>query len=233
MEDDQETRVWVVNFVGTIIEARKKPLRQCAHPQIFTCADIYIYYGMLKEHMDCWHCLFRSYMIIALAINVLLVPLLILGLIFIYLHFSREIRIYATVLFVATWLQMMLSILFAQQYQTVGDVLRIWRNRKSLEFFESRCQCCGVLGPDDYKLGGLVIPLSCYKDLSGMDEDLFQSGCSTQSMKHSFPIIQVISFIVQYVLVICLKVFLYILIRSGTPRRSMRSERRSIGSLNP
>ncbi|XP_039488666.1 protein late bloomer-like isoform X3 [Drosophila santomea] len=236
MMDDQETRgiqrllcgtkigicklitfiVWVVNF-------------------IFTCADVYIYYDMLKEYLDCWNCLFRSYMIIALVINVLMVPLLILGLFFIYLHFSREIRIYATVLFVATWLQMMLTILFAQQYQTVGDVLQIWRNRKSLEFFESRCQCCGVLGPDDYKLGLLVIPLSCYKDLSGNDEDLYQSGCSTHSIKPSFPITQVISFLVQYVLVICLKVFHVILIRSGTQRRSLWTERRSetLGSLNP
>ncbi|XP_033157048.1 protein late bloomer isoform X1 [Drosophila mauritiana] len=202
--------VWVVNF-------------------IFTCADVYIYYFILKDHMGCWNCLFRSYMIIALTVNVLMVPLLIVGFIFIYSNLSGEIRIviYATVLFLATWLQMMLTILFAQQYQIVGDVLRIWMNHKSLEFYERRCQCCGVLGPDDYKLSDLNIPKSCYKNGSEMEEDLYRSGCFTHSIKPSSPIIQVISFVIQYVLVICIKVFLIILLRSKTQRTSMWSERRA------
>ncbi|EDW50847.1 GM14847 [Drosophila sechellia] len=154
---------------------------------------------ILFDYMGCWNCLFRSYMIIALTVNVLMVPLLIVGFIFIYSNLSGEIRIviYATVLFLATWLQMMLTILFAQQYQIVGDVLRIWMNHKSLEFYERRCQCCGVLGPDDYKLGDLNIPKSCYKNGSEMEEDLYRSGCSTHSIKPSSPIIQVISFVIQ------------------------------------
>eukprot|EP00099_Drosophila_melanogaster_P004408 NP_001189063.1 tetraspanin 66A, isoform D [Drosophila melanogaster] len=198
--------VWLVNF-------------------IFSCADIYIYYFILKEHMPCWDCLFRSYMIIALTVNALMAPLLIVGFFFIYSHLCREIRIYATVLFLATWLQMMLTILFAQQYQIVGDVLRIWMNRKSLEFYESRCQCCGVLGPDDYKLGDLNIPKSCYKNGSERDEDLYRSGCSTRSIKPASPIIHVISFVIQYVLVICIEVFLIILLRSKSQPTSMWSER--------
>jgi len=85
--------VWLVNFVGNIMEAKKKPLQRCSHPQIFSCADIYIYYFILKEHMPCWDCLFRSYMIIALTVNALMAPLLIVGFFFIYSHLCREIRI--------------------------------------------------------------------------------------------------------------------------------------------
>ncbi|EDV50464.2 protein late bloomer [Drosophila erecta] len=231
MVDNQETRgIPTLYGGGKLIISKVITFCVWAVNFILTCADIYIYYFMLKEYMDCWNCLFRSYMIIALTINFLMVPLLILGGFFIYLELASAIRIYATVLFVATWLQMMLTILFAQQYQTVADVLRIWINEKSLEFFESRCQCCGVLGPDDYILDEMDIPLSCYQDRSGREGDLYQSGCSTHYIKPSFPIIQVISFVVQYVLVICIEVFLILLKRSRGVSSQQRTE--MFGSLN-
>jgi len=85
--------LWVINFVGIIIQDTNELLRETANPQILNFADIYTYYLRLKEHMDCWKCLFRSYMMIALTVSVLKIPLLVVALPLVYLHLSSEIRI--------------------------------------------------------------------------------------------------------------------------------------------
>ncbi|XP_070071366.1 uncharacterized protein [Drosophila takahashii] len=182
----------------------------------------------LRKYMDCWKCFFRSYMYVALTLSVLKIPLLIVALPLVYLHLSSEIRIYATVLFLATWLQMMLTFLLAQEYQASGDVLRLWINHKSLEFFEVHSKCCGVVGPDDYKLKEMKIPRSCYKGGSLRQEDLYQAGCSTRSIKPPIvPIPQVISVIFQYVLVLAIVIYLVIMIRNRAHRRTVWSVRRT------
>ncbi|XP_037719767.1 protein late bloomer-like isoform X2 [Drosophila subpulchrella] len=178
--------------------------------------------------MDCWKCLFRSYMTVALTVSVLKIPLLVVALPLVYLHLSSEIRIYATVLFLATWLQMMLTFLLAQEYQAISDVIRIWADHKSLEFFEVNSKCCGVLGPDDYMLSEKLIPASCFKDRSFRHEDLYHAGCSTRSVKPpTVPILQVTSVIVQYILVISIVIYLVIMIRSRAHRRTLWSVRRT------
>ncbi|KAI8040850.1 protein late bloomer [Drosophila gunungcola] len=199
--------LWVVNF-------------------IFTIADTYVYYQRLKEHIGCWMCLFKTYMIIAMFLSILMVPLLIVALPLVVSELSSGLRIYVTILFLATWLQMMLTILLAQEYHAITDVLRLWMNDKSLEFFEFHSKCCGVVGPGDYVLLEKMIPLSCYKDRSGSPEDLYKAGCSTRSLKPPIvPIIQVISVLIQYALVLVLVVYLVILIRSEIRRRTLWSVR--------
>ncbi|XP_016924658.3 uncharacterized protein Tsp66A [Drosophila suzukii] len=209
--------LWVINF-------------------ILNFADIYTYYLRLKEHMDCWKCLFRSYMMIALTVSVLKIPLLVVALPLVYLHLSSEIRIYATVLFLSTWLQMMLTFLLAQEYQAIADVLRIWAGHKSLEFFEVNAKCCGVLGPDDYKFSERLTPGSCFKNRSFRHDDLYHAGCSTRSIKPTtVPILQVTSVIVQYILVISIVIYLVIMIRNRAHRRTLWSVRRTelFGTAEP
>ncbi|XP_016984278.1 uncharacterized protein LOC108048255 isoform X4 [Drosophila rhopaloa] len=164
---------------------------------IFTFADIYMYSLRLSKKMDCWRCLFKTYMIIAICVSVGKIPLLIVGIPMVFLKLTRRLRIYVTVLFLATWLQMMLTILFSQEYQAISDVLRLWANHKSLEFFEVHSTCCGVVGPDDYKLANMMVPPSCFKDRSGELEDQYQVGCSTRSVKPVFPVVQVVSVLLQ------------------------------------
>ncbi|KAH8362738.1 hypothetical protein KR084_000397, partial [Drosophila pseudotakahashii] len=220
--------LWLINFVGNIIEAQGNRLSKMANPQLLTFADIYMYYLRLRKHMDCWKCLFRSYMYVALTLSVLKIPLLIVALPLVYLHLSSEIRIYATVLFLATWLQMMLTFLLAQEYEAAADVLRLWINHRSLEFFEVNVRCCGVVGPDDYKLRDIKIPASCYKDGTCKPEDLYQAGCSTRSITPPIvPVPQVISVIFQYVLVLAIVLYLVIMIRNRAHRRTLWSVRRT------
>ncbi|XP_017121476.1 protein late bloomer isoform X2 [Drosophila elegans] len=199
--------LWVVNF-------------------IFTIVDIYVYYIRLTEHMGCWMCLFRTYMFIAMFLSIAIIPLLIVALPLVVSELSGGLRIYVTIFFLATWLQMMLTILLSQKYQAITDVLRLWMNNKSLEFFEVHSKCCGLIGPDDYMLLEKMIPLSCYKDRSGSPEDLYKAGCSTRSVKPPIvPIIQVISVLIQYGLVLVLVVYLVILKRSQIRRRTLWSVR--------
>ncbi|XP_043950695.2 protein late bloomer isoform X4 [Drosophila biarmipes] len=190
----------------------------------------------LKEHMECWKCLFRSYMMVALTVSVLKIPLLIVALPLVHLHLSSETRIYVTVLFLATWLQMMLTFLLAQEYQAIADVLRIWLQHKSLAFFEVNSKCCGVLGPDDYKFSERPIPASCFRDGSFKHHDLYHDGCSTRSIRPRLvPVLQVTSVIVQYVLVIAIAIYLVIMIRNRAHRRTLWSVRRTelFGTAEP
>ncbi|XP_041673903.1 uncharacterized protein LOC108102716 isoform X2 [Drosophila eugracilis] len=110
---------------------------------ILAFADIYVYYTRLKKHMACWGCLFKHYMTLAITFSFLMIPLLILAIPLVYYHVSSHLRIYTTVLFLVTWLQMMLTILFTQEYQVVNDVFRLWLNGQNLEFFEinSAAEC--------------------------------------------------------------------------------------------
>ncbi|XP_050741888.1 uncharacterized protein LOC108028087 isoform X3 [Drosophila biarmipes] len=143
---------------------------------------------------------------------------------------------YVTVLFLATWLQMMLTFLLAQEYQAIADVLRIWLQHKSLAFFEVNSKCCGVLGPDDYKFSERPIPASCFRDGSFKHHDLYHDGCSTRSIRPRLvPVLQVTSVIVQYVLVIAIAIYLVIMIRNRAHRRTLWSVRRTelFGTAEP
>ncbi|XP_016984277.1 uncharacterized protein LOC108048255 isoform X3 [Drosophila rhopaloa] len=170
---------------------------------IFTFADIYMYSLRLSKKMDCWRCLFKTYMIIAICVSVGKIPLLIVGIPMVFLKLTRRLRIY--------------------EYQAISDVLRLWANHKSLEFFEVHSTCCGVVGPDDYKLANMMVPPSCFKDRSGELEDQYQVGCSTRSVKPVFPVVQVVSVLLQYGLVLVLAVYLVILKRTEIRRRTMWS----------
>ncbi|XP_016984276.1 uncharacterized protein LOC108048255 isoform X2 [Drosophila rhopaloa] len=172
---------------------------------IFTFADIYMYSLRLSKKMDCWRCLFKTYMIIAICVSVGKIPLLIVGIPMVFLKLTRRLRIYVT------------------EYQAISDVLRLWANHKSLEFFEVHSTCCGVVGPDDYKLANMMVPPSCFKDRSGELEDQYQVGCSTRSVKPVFPVVQVVSVLLQYGLVLVLAVYLVILKRTEIRRRTMWS----------
>lgn len=42
------------------------------------------------------------------------------------------------ILFLVTWLEMLMDLLQSQPYQAISDVVRIWQARLSLTYFEDR-----------------------------------------------------------------------------------------------
>ncbi|XP_017039617.1 uncharacterized protein LOC108086991 [Drosophila ficusphila] len=199
----------------------------------FTVADIYMYSRSFLQHFHCWKCVYKSYLIVAASVSALRIPLFIVGIPLIVLRLHKRIRIYLPVLFLATWLQMMMTVLVSQEYPVIRDVLRIWTNHQSLDFFQKTEKCCGVVGPVDYVFAEKVIPLSCYREYKRKKANLYRVGCSTQSIKPPFvPVVQVVSVLIQYGLVLCILLYL-ILLKRRIRRRTQWSVYASEGEVTP
>ncbi|XP_016984272.1 uncharacterized protein LOC108048254 isoform X1 [Drosophila rhopaloa] len=201
----------------------------------FTFANIYIYYFHLLDNLECRKCLYNSYMAIGIATSVLILPLLLFSLPLVVLQTARGIRIYLPFLFLASVMEFMLAVVFTQGYPIIVDVSQMWKDHKGLEFFEvrvrlnktllkSRYECCGVLGPDDYAVSLLELPKSCFKERSGRSADLYTTGCSTRSYNSpQIPFSEYVSGLVRLGLVLALVVYMIILKRTKTARRTLRS----------
>ncbi|XP_037719773.1 uncharacterized protein LOC119553448 isoform X2 [Drosophila subpulchrella] len=142
--------------------------------------NIYNYYFKLKKFKKCWNCLYNIYMNIGIATSVFTTPILCLALPFVCLQKPRVIRIYVPCLGLATLMEFMMAVVFTYEYPGISDVLRVWNNQRSMEFFEVNYKCCGVLGPDDYVAASMALPKTCYKNRSGLPKDIYTTGCSTQ-----------------------------------------------------
>ncbi|XP_017039612.1 uncharacterized protein LOC108086990 isoform X2 [Drosophila ficusphila] len=146
---------------------------------VLSIGSIYIYY-MHVNAVDCWKCLHNSYMIIGVVTSTLTLPLVFITLPLVFLKSARGIRIFLPFLFVSSLGELLMSLVFTQGYPVNMDVMRMWKNEKSLEFFEVNYKCCGVMGPDDYFVATKSLPKSCFKDLSNREEDLHTIGCFNQ-----------------------------------------------------
>ncbi|KAH8294330.1 hypothetical protein KR054_010989, partial [Drosophila jambulina] len=144
---------------------------------------VYTYYLVMDKHRACWQCFYPSYMIVTIAVECLTFILLIVTIPLVVFRMARGVRIYVTLIFLSTWLELMLALVLSTEYQAIGDVMRMWEHNNNLTFFEANYNCCGVLGPGDYSVIGGSPPISCYKDNSGKSEDIHAKGCSTVSVK--------------------------------------------------
>nr|XP_016924665.1 uncharacterized protein LOC108005834 isoform X2 [Drosophila suzukii] len=142
--------------------------------------SIYNYYFELKKFKKCWKCLYNTYMKIGIATSVFTMPILCLALLFVCLQKPRVIRIYVPCLAFATLMEFMMAVVFTYEYPGISDVLRVWDNQRSMEFFEVNYKCCGVLGPDDYLAASMGLPNTCFKNRSGLPKDIYTTGCSTR-----------------------------------------------------
>ncbi|EDV40709.2 uncharacterized protein Dana_GF20126, isoform A [Drosophila ananassae] len=136
----------------------------------------------LQRLTECWNCLFKIYKAVGLTLAIVLLPIHFLVIPFVILDAKRQLRILAMILFLATWLEMLMDLLQSQPYQAISDVVRIWQSGRTLKYFEDRFACCGVLGFKDYIVFQKPIPESCYVGHKPVPENLHKIGCSTVKM---------------------------------------------------
>ncbi|KAH8365891.1 hypothetical protein KR093_006915, partial [Drosophila rubida] len=132
---------------------------------------------LIYHYARCKRCKFTVYETLVVAADIIMITLLIFGLYLILTQKLRGLRIYVMILFLATWLQLLLILLLTQRYPIAHDVHFSWQNRRSLEKYENKFACCGVLGPDDYLLSTGKLPRSCFRNQGNSTDDLHDSGC--------------------------------------------------------
>ncbi|KAH8239461.1 hypothetical protein KR032_004659 [Drosophila birchii] len=185
-----------------------------------TAWNIRSYYVVLSIHRNCWHCFFAYYMLVTIGVECFTFLVLVITIPLVVFRRAENIRVYVTVLFLTIYLELMLAVVLAQEYQAIGDVMRMWKTNRNLQFFEVNYKCCGVLGPGDYTVIGGTPPNSCYKDGSGESKDLYSTGCSTVSVKPtamSFSVI--IALIFKILMLAALVIYLILLRQTKTPMR--------------
>ncbi|XP_017063343.1 uncharacterized protein LOC108102714 [Drosophila eugracilis] len=210
----QEPHIWKLRILRTVSVA------SLIASFALTFFNIYHYYFHFMAHVNCWHCLCQHYMVIAIATSALIGILLCLAFPLVLIESARGFRIYLPILFVASFAEFMLAMVFTTNYSAAHDVMRIWENQRSLKYFEVNYKCCGVIGPDDYLVAALDLPKSCYKDKSGLPKDLYTEGCAKRT--HNSPNIavsKIVSGVFRLVLIFTLVVYIIVLKKRSAPLR--------------
>ncbi|KAM8709148.1 hypothetical protein ACLKA7_016026 [Drosophila subpalustris] len=143
----------------------------------FNISDSVYHVAVISYYSACEECEFTYYESLVLAATLFVTGILLLGVYLVLMQMKRALRVYNMVMFLSSWLQMLLILVMTQRYPIAHNVHYRWLNQKSLEYYEKKYDCCGVLGPDDYLLTSGTLPSSCFKSESYLTKDLHYKGC--------------------------------------------------------
>ncbi|XP_022229546.2 protein late bloomer [Drosophila obscura] len=187
-------------------------------------SDMFIYVKTISGISGCGRCIFLQYQIILMVVVGLVVFLLCVIPVVVLKQSVQGLRTFVMLLFLATWLQMMMIVLLSHDYPLVHDIEKIWTRHKSLDFYEHKYECCGMTGPIDYKLAKDEVPSSCFKDRSMRSQDLYKSGCATKRSRPSdLALTELLTIACQYVLIVVILFHKMYLKRNLVPARSLRA----------
>ncbi|XP_017134564.2 uncharacterized protein LOC108150779 isoform X3 [Drosophila miranda] len=197
-------------------------------------ADMLIYMKTISKISGCGRCIFLQYQLILMAVGALVIFLLCVIAVVVLKQSANGLRIVVMLMFLATWLQMMMIILLTHEYPLIHDIEVIWKRHMSLEYYENKFECCGMMGPDDYTYNKDLVPSSCFKHRSMMSQDLYKSGCATKkSTPSDLAITELASIASQYVLIVAILLHRKYLERNLVEARSLRALTTALLHLPP
>ncbi|XP_034656457.1 uncharacterized protein LOC117893815 [Drosophila subobscura] len=187
-------------------------------------SDMFIYAKTISKVSGCGRCIFLHYQIILMVVVVLVMFLLCVVAVVVLKQSIHGLRIFVMLLFLATWLQMMMIVLLTHEYPLIHDIEILWKRHKSLDYYERNFECCGLTGPNDYVFNSDQLPSSCFKDNSMLTRDLYKSGCATKKSQPSdLAITELVTIVCQYLLIVVLLCHKKYLKRNLVPVRSLRT----------
>ncbi|XP_032596163.1 23 kDa integral membrane protein isoform X2 [Drosophila grimshawi] len=121
---------------------------------------------------------FIKFEVAVLITNIGMIPILIIGTLLVFKQNIKQLRSYLTILFLLSWLQMLLIIALTQRFPLTHIVHSKWMDQKSIAKYESQYNCCGRFGPDDYILRTGRVPNSCLVDTTNSESrEIHTTGC--------------------------------------------------------